>query len=402
MFNKKFVYLYFNNLYHHQKEVYMPKTNKRKHLKNSNTVSKILLLFFLLSIGTVKNLNAQTFGGGDGLSKATAYEIYTKAHLQELSDSIINTSIPPNPNNWTSGKHFRLMNNIDNVDFIIGGGNLLNTWRYLRGHFHGGGNKITLAISSSISTAHHYVALFTGLANGSIDSLEVDGFVTNTAANSYAHTSGIVGLMNSNSVVSNSINNAKITSYSYTATGIAANAENGTIINCVNNSKISGYHLAAGITLFITSDGMILNCINNGEIVINTVSHPYSSSGASGIVIGVSGIASVLNCINLGTITGTAKYYHPSAISGTAGIACFVNSGTMSKISNNINYGFVQGINNVGSIVGVLQGAATVENNFNSGVVIGDENVGCIIGLITGNGTVINNHYDKQMCGEED
>ena len=153
----------------------MPKTKKRKHLKISNTDSKILLLFFLLSLGTVKNLNAQwcphtpkcpfdsCYYGGDGLSEATAFQIWTLEHLMELSDSTgsVSTYPPPNGPNWTLGKHFRLMQDIDNVTQSIG-----QSLAYFYGHFYGGGHKIT----KITTTMWIFNSLYAG---GSIDSLTV-------------------------------------------------------------------------------------------------------------------------------------------------------------------------------------------------------------------------------------
>jgi len=359
---------------------------KRKFLKFSGTT----ILLLILSLGTVKNLNAQ-FGGGDGLSKATAYEIYTKAHLQELHDSMLVIIIPPFTN-WTNGKHFRLMNDIDNVDFIIGGGIF-----YFQGHFHGGGNRITLEINASVS----YVALFTGLGGGgSIDSLEVDGYVTNSASSGFAAgiVSHIIGMGN---VVSNSTNNATITCNAFAghgASGIINILPYGSLVlNCINNgtiiSNFSG--LAAGIATNVTGD--VINSINNGKIIVTHNNNIAMGYDVGGVVSGTADNAKILGSLNLGTIE-----VNVITVGATGGIGGIVGGtyGKNAKISHNSNHGFIKSNRTTGGVVGFLSSGNTAENNFNSGVLEG-ATIGCIVGENAG-GTIINNHYDEQMCGEED
>ena len=50
--------------------------------------------------------------GTNGLTKNTAYQIWTLEHLLELSDSVCS--------NWHNGKHFRLMQDIETVEQMIG------------------------------------------------------------------------------------------------------------------------------------------------------------------------------------------------------------------------------------------------------------------------------------------
>jgi len=367
---------------------------------------KILIIIVLLLIGTVKNLNAQTFGGGDGLTKATAWEIYTKAHLQELSDFIIQTAVRnPARTNGTEHKHFRLMNDItDSVDFVIGGGSMDFEF-YFMGYFYGGGHKITLAINPNSSLQR--VALFGGVRRGGIDSLEVDGYVIKNYTSSNCQVAGIVAdfyipwhLSNDDGYLSNNINNATVTSNtrSYAVAGIAATANGGGIFfNCKNHNTVTGNaNYLGGISGFVMS-ATISYSMNSGALIntINTSEDPNSSTGG---ICGylAAGNANISNSLNLNIVKGYNK---------VGGIAGSMNTGNTS-ISNCINYSFTKGTSNVGGILGFMNGnywgnGGTVSNNSNFGVVEGDSNVGCIVGLKNG-GTVENNHYDTQMCGEED
>ena len=318
-----------------QKEVYMPKTNKRKYLKISNTVSKIVLLFFLLSFGTVKNLNAAWQGSG---TEADPWQITSRECLEALADSVNNGF------HWSSGKYFKLMNDItDSVRTVIG------VWtgtvvaeRAFKGNFDGQNHTIILAINN-VNT--QCVGLFGYISSDvlsnaiEIKNIVVDGYVNGIAAGGVA---GSVFGMHANSI------------------GI-------TIINCVNNSKVTGEIVAAGITAYIT----------NG--------------------------VSVSNVVNLGAVKATT-----AVAGGVVGGMGFNNSSAMPTVTNSSNYGFVYSDNNAGGVVGEVfalpNAPATISNNFNSGIVEGVGNIGCIVGFIFNNNsaTLINNHYDKQMCGEED
>ena len=75
------------------------------------------ILFIILLTVSSENLFAQ-FGGGSGTERRP-YQIRTKEHLRELSDSMSFT-FPNSLENRTTGRHYRLMNDItDSVDFIL-------------------------------------------------------------------------------------------------------------------------------------------------------------------------------------------------------------------------------------------------------------------------------------------
>ena len=339
---------------------------------------KTIIFSFLLSfIFSNELLFAQPYPFGDsindGLTKETAYQIWTKEHLMELGDSINN--IEWGKINWTTDKHFRLMQNIDNFTESIG-------WAIFLGYFHGGGKKITVAIVND-PTSNPYIgpSLF-GASYGTIDSLIVDGFMDNI-------NGGIVSGNANNGSITNCVNNANV-SYS----GIAR-SNSGIISNCINNGSITGIDRIGGIAG--DNNGQIINCINTGKITATNSTGDNIFSGVGGIVgTSANGHQDISNCINIGTVEGQGY------VGGIVGLVRGMSPpAPPSPITNCINYGLVTGTNGVGGIIGnMFNSFINITNCSNFGVVRGNSNVGCIAGERNNGGTLINNHYDKQMCGE--
>ena len=323
-------------------------------------------IIFLSTVIIFSNiiLFSQSFGGGDGLSKATAYEIWTKAHLEELGNLL--SDIYYN----SSGKHFCLMTDIDGITQTIG-------YYHFNGHFHGNGKTITVNMETS---------LFSVLGiGGSIDSLTVNGTISNGVA-------GIVVANMSGSTISNCINNATIIgSVNYSiATGGITGSNRGIILNCVNNGSVSSDDWIGGIAG--ENQAQIISCINTGKITAtNSGTVSSSNTGVGGIVGSSQARNSILNSINIGTVSGQG------VVGGIQGnfVGTPINP---ASITNCINYGFVKGPSRVGGIVGDVRAGVRITGCSNFGVVSGDSETGCIVGINNG-GTLTNNHYDKQMCG---
>jgi len=296
---------------------------------------------------------------GDGTA-GNPYKLYTKDHLLELGDSI-NASMDPDFSTWHFNKHFRLMQDItDTLRQSIGRSAVF------KGHFHGAGKKIIVAISTSFPPdPSNCPYLFTVLyLNCIIDSLIVEGYLTGV---------GAVGIVYNNcGTISHCINNATITDpFGASPDGITYQNE-GTIINCLNNGDITGVDCVAGIA-GDNQTGTIINCINTGKITAT------NSGSAPNGVSGVGGIAAfhknnISNCINLGTVEGQNN------VGGIVGWASPLGN-TASQITNCINYGYVKGINNVGGILGYMYNQnVNISNCINAGVVEGSSDVGSITG----------------------
>jgi hypothetical protein len=89
----------------------------------------IFLLVLVTIIFSSISLFSWSGGGGPGDTEGTAYEILDIYHLMELSDSIVSdwnkVLFSTDEPCWHCSKHFRLMNDIDNVAQMIGLGESL-------------------------------------------------------------------------------------------------------------------------------------------------------------------------------------------------------------------------------------------------------------------------------------
>ena len=381
-----------------------------------NIFHSIVTVAFAFTVGNGNALFAQ-FGGGNGTA-TNPYEIHNKAHFNLLTDSVNNSK--SSPNNWSYGKHFKLMNNItDTVKTVIGSD--MGNNRYFEGNFNGNGFKIVLDI---IDTQSNNVGLFRVVKNADISNVTVEGYVKGSC-----RVSGIVGYADGTStIIQNCINNCNVTGIRISShncaqyvSGILGYGINWTIENCINNGKIlvnttyiNGHGVGGGIA-GSSSDGKIVNCTNTGEIssasilkndriggiigqFYNTIIENCINSGKVSGDSSVGGIcgrnsaynSKIINCLNIGDIKGN------SSIGGISGGS--VSSSSPLEIENCVNSGLIIGTDEVGGIVGhLIQGR--VSNCINGGVVIGNTNVGGIIGYKTASGTVVSNcHYDKQMC----
>jgi len=326
---------------------------------------------------------------GDGTAN-NPYKMYTKDHLYELRDTIWSdyVKISAGGTMWHKGKYFRLMQDItDTVKFTLFA---------FDGHFNGGGNKITVAITLDLVYGDEtfFCFLYSG---GSIDSLTFDGYTDGL--------SGIAGYvapahymnLHPASVVSNCTSNVTINTIYSTVGGIVY-SNSGTVIKCVNNGSITGVDRIGGVVGSNGMTGLIINCLNTGRITATSWTPNSIASGVGGIVGTISNGSwngstdGVFNNVNIGGIEGVGH------VGGIIGLVRGMSPAT--PITNNLNYGFVKGANRVGGIVGwIFNAGVAIVNNSNFGVVVGEEDTGCIVGKNDG-GAISNNHYDKQMCGE--
>ncbi len=335
------------------------------------------LLLFTLSICLIQGAFAQ-FGGGSGI-ESDPYCIYTREHLEELSDSL-------NLLNTFTGKHFRLMNNIeDSLTMRLGA----DENSYFDGSFHGGGYTITVNIDYE-----EYCALFYNISeNGYIDSVTLVGnlsYPTGFCVNNYGGTIYCCTNSTTNKTSPDSV--GLYAGYS----GICF--ENyGSLISCINNSDLYGYYTIAGICFWVPAQmnlsfGRIENCINNGDIITK-----YGF--AAGIAFDVSN-ALIVGCVNTGNVSQTLITTEECGILG--GICgSFGNNNeqlsTISKIVNCQNSGdvFCKSAPACGGIVAQLQEGGIVENCSNYGNVLGEDNIGSIYGRNIGNNRIVKNCFNS-------
>ena len=321
---------------------------------------KIVFLLIAITFSNLLLLSQPSFLTGKG-TEDEPYEIWSKEHWNELSDSSYAYSHPSNYLNdnynpmWARDKHFYLMNDIHDVSQPIYG--------YTIGYFNGK-NKIITESTDEPSF---------GCPGGIIDSLIING---NANSQSGKFSIGDAHIIN------NCINNITILCYpceyewiygiGYHFVGSITVYNHGTISHCINNGSVSGVDFVAGIAAD-NQLGIITNCINTGKITAsNTEENVYdwwTGQGASGITIRYN----ASNCVNLGVIEG---------MDYVAGIVSYTASGDIPLlISNCINTGFIKGRRYVGGIAGMnVKNSSSITNCVNTGVVEGEEDVGNIVG----------------------
>lgn len=373
--------------------------------------SKQVILFVVLNFLIVSTF-AQ-FGGGTG-TETDPYQIWNKAHWDELSDSF-NIWLSDSTYNTCSdstgfeGVHFRLMADIDEevekailVAYKYDTISWIANEIYFNGFFHGAGHHIN--VKTSVAYQINTRQLFFGIGpTGYLDSLEIIGNPTNFGAmvndnfgTIYACTCNLT------------ITSAEIINPSPWIAGICNN-NGGKIISCVNKMSLS-LQVGGGVAgICLGNYGEVRNCKNmgnlyirdgsiggivhgNGGLIINCINYGDLSSGDGWSALGgISAsinteVAAINNCINIGNIS--------SSMPQTAGILGFVTNGCGTTVENCANYGEITSTSSeCGGIVGALASYHfLIRNNINVA-----RTSGSAINIANSNG-ISNNYYDKQMC----
>ncbi len=301
-------------------------------------VSLLLVLVMLLGLLPTAALAAPASGSG------TAEDPYLIATAQELVD--FRDEVNDSAKKSTSTLCAKLTANIDlsNAEWTPIG-KMTNTYSdYVAfgGVFDGNGYQIS---GLKIDNAKPYQALFGYVKGGIIKNLTVAGSVTTSSSSGYA--AGIVAY-GSQVTMENCTNQVtvNVTQKGYAA-GVAAYAYTGsTITGCTNQGAVSGRGGYLGGIVGTASGVTITNCINNGDVVDSMLSatYPYCVGGIAGSATSASRIT---NCGNTGAVTSRLK--------STGGVVGTF-AGTVEKC---FNTGDVDGIYNVGGIVGAIYSKET-------------------------------------------
>jgi len=375
-----------------------------KYSANKISKSRILFIAFLFCVFFFGNAKvySQPFGGGSG-TWGDPYRISTRQHLTELADSVNNSTVPL-PNNWSTGKVFKVIQDItDTVRIMIG-----NDTNYFQGALDGNNKKITVGISSN----NQYVGLFSqiNLWNGmEINDLVIDGYVTGGLNSQYV--GGLVGFAYS-TLFHNVTNLSDVSGLSsFSSVGGVAGAINpgdGMEINpCINNGSVTGGFAIAGVfgTIYLSQPQysaaviMLHNFMNSGTIKSNDnvdISH-YMAGIVAYVDINSATPWDIIvrGAVNVGQVLSRKSLY-------AAGVVAHLdNSGNalMANINNSSNSGLVDGATiAVGGIAGYIDNVSVIgciNTNWIEPTVTG-QNSGAIVGF--NNGTVRDCFYDEQMC----
>jgi len=380
--------------------------------KLSKTIVTVAFAF------TVSSICYSQFSGGKG-TQLDPYKITSRIDMEALADSVANSSSndPITNNNWSSGKYFKVINDIaDSIKRVIVID--FSYYKAFQGNFNGNNKKITLAI---VNMPYDFFpsALFGITYNANIYDLIVDGYVEG-----YSRCGSICGttIKSNISGCTNYCNIITLSANQSAGGGICSDAYETNISNCVNYGNVVNGDMYIDGICGLTLNVKIINCKNygniNGETCVGgivghtdagtNISYCSNSGLITGNSYGVGGIVGHFKgdelsySINIGIIIGkeTTITEYPSAYAGgIVGMGGFEsNYALVSLVYNCINSGLVVGKHIVGGIIGRCKG--TVKNCINTGTVKGDTKTGCIVGENEG-GTIENCHYDKQTCSGE-
>ena len=205
---------------------------------------------------------------------------------------------------------------------------------------------------------------------------------TTTVNGTPAYFGGIVGQTNSENTVtiSECQNHSGISGVGNFAGGIVGLKNVGSVEGCSNDGSVGGAQYVGGIVAR-NAGGSVIGCTNEGAIV--------SAGGYAGGIAGDVTGGTIMDCTNESTVTFSVSGATVGGIAGAlTGGTITASDGKYTENKADINLGVDEGKNNVGGIVGQLEGAIT--NVKNSGAITGYYNIGGIGGTITTNGSVEN------------
>lgn len=241
------------------------------------------------------------------------------------------------------------------------------------------GTDLTIGATNTEGNKRYYGGLIS-YARGTtaISACSLNG--TTTVNGTPAYFGGIAGQANEDdTTISDCHNHSNISGVGNFAGGIAGIKSKGSIEGCTNDGSVGGAQYVGGIA-GSNAAGNILGCTNKGAIV---------STGIAGGIAGQVTGGTIKDCTNESSATFSVSGATVGGIAGTlTGGTITASDGKYTENKADIDLGVVEGNNNVGGIVGQLEGAIT--NVKNSGAITGYYNIGGIGGTITTNGSVEN------------
>ncbi len=311
-------------------------------MKTAGAVYRVLsLMVCVLSI----SLSAGTYGGGDGLSEATAYRISSVADLQELMAT---------PADWV-GTYFMLTADLD-----------LSGMTYSR----------ALIAPDTDVTDGYQGQPFTGVFDGAghtIDHLTIvsdDGFI------------GLFGQVSSGGQIRNLSLDNVVVHGGYYVGGLAAYHYDGIIHSCHVTGSVSGMGFIGGLV---------------GLNFFGTIHSCYAACSISGLSSHVGGLVGynydgiVHSCYASGDTFGNGTFVGGLAGENDSTIICCYATGAVAG-----NYFYVGGL--------VGQNWGTIDSCYATGFVSGMGYLGGLVGGINYgvNSTTISCFWDEQTSGTSD
>ncbi len=241
------------------------------------------------------------------------------------------------------------------------------------------GTDLTIGATNTSGNKRYYGGLIS-YARGTTTVYGCSLNGTTTVNGTPAYFGGIAGQTNEDeTTITGCENHSDISGAGNFAGGIVGIKTKGSIEGCTNDGSVGGAQYVGGIA-GSNAAGNILGCTNEGDIV---------STGIAGGIAGQVTGGTIKDCTNESSATFSVSGATVGGIAGTlTGGTITASDGRYTENKADIDLGVVEGKNNVGGIVGQLEGAIT--NVKNSGAITGYYNIGGIGGTITTNASVEN------------
>lgn len=350
---------------------------------------KICALLFCVIIMTLCTFsvfaveNSVSFAGGDG-TESNPYQVATPEQLNEVRNHL--------------DAYFIQINDIDLTEATAEGGIFDydgSGWKPIGiddktafiGNYDGGGYSVIGLKSNQSDSKITYAGLF-GYNRGVIRNLDmVDGTVSlaisSTTTTAYAYAGGIAGYnegtitncYNAGAVssFSSAVSSATSTSTANSFAGGIAGSNSGNITNCCNTSLVSSF--STGTASYLTASAhsyaggiagenkdSITNCYNMGTVFSDSSQFATYTHAHAGGIAGINWNGVVANCYNTGAVStssANASGFSPSYAGGIAG----ENNSTITSCYNTGTVAFLMSFSyntGTGGIAGKNDG--TVEN----------------------------------------
>jgi LPXTG-motif cell wall-anchored protein len=398
---------------------------------------RIRLFTVIISVGLVASAVvgptiAFAFGGGDGLSEGTAYQIEDCQDLQDMANDLdayyilVDDIDCSDTVNWNAGAGFipvgtngsRFVGQLDGDDYTVSG-LFINTPstddKGIIGVLGAAGVVKDIVMTNVDITARYNIGTIAGVNYGLITGVSTSGTIAGLGS-----LGGITSGAYVNGSVTNSDSSVDVTATSDRAGGIVGWCEPCTLTNVSATGDVSGSAYVGGVVGQVASTSTVSGVSGHGTIngssqyvggavgyaggalsitlsyatgdVINTEDFGYSATG--GFIGALYTNASVTKSFATGDVTNVTA--GNGAVGGFAGL---IASGA--SVSDIFARGNATGVTKVGGLVGTSEGFSgsnTITNGYSTGTAIGSSSSGGLQGF-SSNSLTANSYWDAESSG---
>ena len=308
-----------------------------------------------------------------------------------------------------------------NVSYSVNYGNTM-AYLYTGGVIaYSAGSGVTVTNCVNYGDVYGYADQFVAGVVGDGATISITDCVNFGNIRGVLNTGGVVGRANTSSALSNLVNHGTVTGNNTTG-GVVGHVASATLLtNLVNHGTVTGNIYTGGVIGQTATVTVLSNSVNYGNVTGTTTNTGgvagFVSNSASGIsdsvnygnvtgtghsvggIAGRSAAADIMRVFNYGNVTGHAP--GDAQVGGILGI--LISTTATGKIEDAHNGGNVTSAGSkVGGIVGyLLAGASEINNSSNHGSVNGLSEIGGIVGLAS-NGKISYSNNTGEVKGTKD